>query len=93
MKQKYETQGQLEVGTMETISRIRQYALEEKTLRVCTHVCEQYQICECDFLALVNFCRSVHMHPDAICVMRRLICVCDIFGQETKILHLDANLR
>ena len=27
--------------------------INSKTLRVCTHVCEQYQICECDFFTLL----------------------------------------
>ena len=33
-----------------------------KLTRVCTHVCDRRQICKCDFLGPMDFCRSVHMH-------------------------------
>ena len=42
------------------------------TLKVCTHVCERCQFCECDFYGSMDLCRSVHMHPTAICVIRRI---------------------
>ena len=36
------------------------------------------------FLAPIDFCRNVLMHPTAICVIGSPICGCDCFGQGAK---------
>ena len=63
------------------------------TLRLCTHAYERLQICECDFWGSIDFYGSVHMHPNAICVIQRPICGSNFFGRGAKNSHSDANLR
>ena len=58
--------------------------------RLFKHVGER-QICECDFLGPMDFCRSGHIHPLATCVIIPQICGCDFFGRGAKISRSDGN--
>ena len=51
----------------------------------CTQVNKWCQICESNFF---GFNVSVHMHPNAICVIRQPNC-----GRGAKLLHSDTNLH
>ena len=63
------------------------------SLRLCTHISEQCQICKCYFLGFIDFYWSVHMHPTANCSIQRQISVSGFFSCGAKKSHSVANLH